>query len=435
MEGSITQLGLGNYLINKKEKAKSFFKHSYQNYQNFVKDTRRLTFKGNNNFGDTMQMRLDQEANYGDLVTNLVLEIDLPDISSVTTTTGKSIGYCNGVGNALIDYVEIKMGGTTIDRQTREWMDIWSSLAVPSGKQSNYKRMIKKFNNDEYTLSSFTGGKIYVPLLFWFCQNTNFNNTPFVLPLLALRNNAIELNIKFKSFNNIINSEDNSVPSISSSIENVQLLVDYVILEEQERMYYLNNPRQMYLMNQIQYQQHSIIANTLETNIQLRSFKYPITELFFIFRMNTADTNKQYFNYTNSLSAFGGDTPLRSARLTFDGSDRIKEMDASYFTQVEPHKVHDYVPINSQIHCFSFSLQPEIISQPSGSCNFSEIHEAILHLRFKNNLAASTLFIFAMNYNVLQTDNGGNAWLLHNLSKSAPTVFPDQTNKTPDNCN
>ena len=40
-----------------------------------------------------------------------------------------------------------------------------------------------------------------------------------------------------------------------------------------------------------------------------------------------------------------------------------------------------------------------------------------------------------MNYNVLQTDNGGNAWLLHNLSKSAPTVFPDQTNKTPDNCN
>ena len=161
MEGSITQLGLGNYLINKKEKAKSFFKHSYQNYQNFVKDTRRLTFKGNNNFGDTMQMRLDQEANYGDLITNLVLEIDLPDISSVITTTGKSIGYCNGVGNALIDYVEIKMGGTTIDRQTREWMDIWSSLSVPSGKQSNYKRMIKKFNNDEYTLC-FNCGELFV---------------------------------------------------------------------------------------------------------------------------------------------------------------------------------------------------------------------------------------------------------------------------------
>ena len=68
MEGSITQLGLGNYLINKKDKAKSFFKHNYENYQNYVKDTRRLTFKGSNNFGDTIQMILDREASYGDLI-------------------------------------------------------------------------------------------------------------------------------------------------------------------------------------------------------------------------------------------------------------------------------------------------------------------------------------------------------------------------------
>ena len=434
MEGSITQLGLGNYLINKKEKSKSFFKHSYQNYQNFVKDTRRLTFKGNTNFGDMMQMRLDQEANYGDLITNLVLEVDLPDISSTTTSTGKSLGYCNGVGNAIIDYVELKMGGTTIDRQTREWMDIWSSLAIPFGKQSNYRRMIKKFNNDEFITTTFQGGKIYIPLLFWFCQNTNYNNTPFILPLLALRNNAIELNIKFNNFNNIVISDDNSVPNTSLRVGNVQLLIDYVILEEQDRLYYLNNPRQMYLMNQIQSQQYSILANTKETNIQLRSLKYPIVELFFVFRMNSANTNKQYFNYTNSLSAFGGTTPLQSARLTFDGSDRIKEMDASYFTQVEPHKVHDNIPINSQIHCFSFSLQPENLSQPSGACNFSEIHEAILHLKFKDNLVASTLFVFAINYNVLQTDNGGNAWLLHNLSKSAPTIFPDASKMTPADC-
>ena len=434
MEGSITQLGLGNYLINKKEKAKSFFKHSYQNYQNFVKDTRRLTFKGNNNFGDTVQMRLDQEANYGDLITNMVLEIDLPDISSLLTTSNKNVGYCNGVGNAMIDYVELKIGGTTIDRQNREWMDIWSSLAIPSGKQSNYKRMIKKFDNDVFITTSFQGGKIYVPLLFWFCQNTNYNNSTFVLPLLSLRNNAIELNIKFKAFNDVITSDDDTLPTTTLNIDSMQLLIDYVILEEQERLYYLNNPRQIYLMNQVQYQQYSIGANTLETNIQLRSFKYPITELFFIFRMDTATSKKQYFNYTNSLTAFGGDTPLQSARLTFDGSDRIKEMDASYFTQVEPHKVHDHVPDNSQIHCFSFSLQPENLAQPSGSCNFSEIHEAILHLKFKNNLVASTMFVFANNYNVLQTDNGGNAWLLHNLSKSAPTIFPNKSNPTPTDC-
>lgn len=434
MEGSITQLGLGNYLINKKEKATSFFKHGYKNYQNFAKDTRRLTFKGNNNFGDKMMMRLDEEASYGDLITNIVLEVDLPDISSLTTTSGKNIGYCNGVGNALIDSIELKIGGTTIDRHNREWMDIWSSLAIPFGKQKNYKNMVKKYDNDKYTETIFQNGKIYIPVMFWFCQNTNYNNTPFVLPIVALRNNAIEFIVKFKSFTDVITSEDNTLPTTTLNIENVQVLIDYVILEETERLYYLEHPRQMYLMNQVQTQEYTINATTIETNISLRVFKYPITELFFVFRMNSALTSKQYFNYTNSINTFGGSTPLQSARLTFDGSDRIKEMDASYFTQVEPHKVHDNIPDNSQIHCYSFSLQPENLSQPSGSCNFSEIHEPILHLKFKNGLVATKLFIFALNYNVLQIDKAGNAWLLHNLSKSAPTIFPDTSSKTPNDC-
>ena len=36
----------------------------------------------------------------------------------------------------------------------------------------------------------------------------------------------------------------------------------------------------MYLMNQIQSQQYTILANTKETNIQLRSLKYPIIDIF-----------------------------------------------------------------------------------------------------------------------------------------------------------
>ena len=435
MEGSITQLGLGNYLINKKSKAKSFFKHAYSNYQNFVKDTRRLNFKGGSNFSDKFVIRLDEDTSYGDLITNIVLEIDLPDVSSLKTTTSKDIGYCNGVGNAIIDYIELKIGGNKIDRQTSEWMDIWSSLAMPAGKQKNYNRMIKKFEPKDFISTSFQGGKIYVPLLFWFCQNTNYNNTPFVLPIAALRNNTIELSVKLKSFLDIITSEDNSSPTTSLELENMQILIDFVILEETERLYYIESPKQMYLMNQIQNQQYTISAGMLETNISLRVFKYPVTELFFIIRRNDAKTSKQYFNFTNSLNIFNGDTPLKSARLTFDGRDRIKEMDASYFTQVEPHKVHDNVPNNSQIHCYSFSLQPENLTHPSGACNFSEIHEPLLHLKFKENINASELFIFAINYNVLQIDKAGNAWLLHNLSKSAPTIFPDEKSKTPDDCN
>ena len=34
--------------------------------------------------------------------------------------------------------------------------------------------------------------------------------------------------------------KDNTLPTTSLNLNNVQLLIDYVILEEQERMYYLN---------------------------------------------------------------------------------------------------------------------------------------------------------------------------------------------------
>jgi len=49
--------------------------------------------------------------------------------------------------------------------------------------------------------------------------------------------------------------------------------------------------------------------------------------------------------------------------------------------------------------------------------NFSEIQKTLLHLEF------NTIFLVE-HYNVLQCIQGVG-WLLHQLSKSVPTVFPD----------
>ena len=89
---------------------------------------------------------------------------------------------------------------------------------------------------------------------------------------------------------------------------------------------------------------------------------------------------------------------------------------------------HDNVD-NSFIHCYSFALEPENLGQPSGSCNFSEIYEPMLHITFKSGITASMVYLYAVNYNVLQIDKSGNSWLLHNLSKSAPTTLLNDPNK------
>ena len=106
----------------------------------------------------------------------------------------------------------------------------------------------------------------------------------------------------------------------------------------------------------------------------------------------------------------------------FDGKDRIKTTPSTVFTQLEPTKVHTNTPVNKYIHVYSFALEPEKIEQPNGVCNFSELQEPQLHLSFNSGIASSTLFIYAVNYNVLMSISG-SGYLLHSFLKPPPSTF------------
>ena len=151
---------------------------------------------------------------------------------------------------------------------------------------------------------------------------------------------------------------------------------------------------------------------------------YLVTELIFIFTSNNALNKNDYFNYSNSLNAVNKQNPIKNVRLIYDGRDRIKTTPSSQFTMIEPSKVHTNTPVNKFIHVYSFALEPEKIEQPNGVMNFSEIQEPLLHLGFINSIPSGTLYVFALNYNVLISVQG-SGWLLHQLSKSIPTVFPN----------
>lgn len=418
MEGSITQLGLSNYLINTKESSISFFKHGYKNYKNFAKTTRSIPFKNKFHYNDTITVDINEMAKYGDLITNIMLELHLPVLT--TTSTGSDCGYCNGIGNAIIKSVDLKIGGNLIDRQTSEWLDIWTQLSIKTGVQDNYKKLIKKFNT--HNENTFKGGKLFIPLQFYFCQNSaSNNNSSLNLPLAALINNQIELIFKTREFKDLIVSSDNSLPQ-QVEIEKANLLIDFVVLEKTERLKLQRTPKQLFMITQLQFLEENIHEGMREINVSLREFKYPISELLWIVRRDDAKENKEYFNYGDSLNTIKND-PIKTTSISFEGRVRVDEMPSEYFSSIEPYKVHDNID-NSFIHVYSFSLNPENFSQPSGVCNFSNLHDPRLKIKFNDNIGASKLIVYAINYNVLQTDNKGNAWLLHNLSKNSPTVLP-----------
>ena len=426
MEGSITQLGLSNYLINRDGQAVSFFRHAYKNYANYVKDTREVSFKNGMKFGQTSGFRFDEDGKYGDLVTNIIVSIDLPDVSTYTNINGHKFGYCNGVGNAIAQNIALRVGGNLIDQQSSEWMDIYGQLTVKPGCKDNYNSMIQKYEDSDYTTTSFTGGRIYIPLQFWFCRNISARNSSMVFPLCALYNSTIDLTLDIRNFLDILVATDGVLTGAPNlDIVSSSLLIDYVILEDSERSNYISVPKQMHIINQLQTFNFDIQAGVTEHSFSLKSMRYPVIEIVFIVRRNDYQSSNDYFNYSNQTisNISNKSNPIKSVHLMFDGSDRIKPTAASNFTQIEPSKVHTNTPLNKFIHVYSFALEPEKIEQPNGICNFSELQEPILHLTFNTPIVASTLFIYAINYNILINSNGG-ATLLHMLSKAVPSVFP-----------
>ena len=425
MDGSITQLGLSNYLINNGEAAVSFFRHAYKNHTNFVKDTRELYFKNGINFGQTASFRFDEDGKYGDLVTNIVIAIDLPDISTYTNINGRQFGYCNGVGNAIAQNVYLRINGNLIDQHTSEWMNIYGDLTVKPGCKDNYYSMIQQYGDNTYTTTSFQGGRIYIPLQFWFCRNITARNSSLVFPLCTMYNSTIELSLDIRPFIDIIVADDGVLTGAPNlNINYGALFVDYVILDEDERKRYLNVPKQLNIISQLQFYQYSVPIGTTQQTFSLKSMHYLVSEIIFVFRSNDALNSNDYFNYSTSLFPANKTNPISTVQLIFDGRDRLKTTPASIFTQLEPTKVHTNTPINKFIHVYSFSLEPEKIEQPNGVMNFSEIQEPLLHLAFNGPSSGGTLYVYAVNYNVLMGIQG-SGWLLHQLSKSIPTVFPD----------
>jgi hypothetical protein len=105
-----------------------------------------------------------------------------------------------------------------------------------------------------------------------------------------------------------------------------------------------------------------------------------------------------------------GENPVVTAKLQLNGQDRFSEREGSYFDVVQPFQHHTRAP-DTGINVYSFALRPEE-HQPSGSCNFSRIDNAVLQLVLSAGTVAGTatakVRVYAVNYNVLRVMSGIN---------------------------
>ena len=103
-----------------------------------------------------------------------------------------------------------------------------------------------------------------------------------------------------------------------------------------------------------------------------------------------------------------GENPVVTAKLQLNGQDRFSEREGTYFDIVQPFQHHTRHP-DTGINVYSFALRPEE-HQPSGTCNFSRIDNAVLQLVLSSPTVSGTatakVRVYAVNYNVLRVMSG-----------------------------
>jgi hypothetical protein len=433
------------------------------------------TFNGVGNFGKRVQCTISRN---GDLITRVYVQVTLPAIDQTVVTGGGSFSWVPYLGQYLINNVYVEIGGQQIDKHYGEWLHVWNELTLPTGKQLAYLNMVNGYggvaltpdtscnacatevdaadaailacNNPQISTqgddcvfganiinnglpipvgdSNGVNGCIpeqtlYIPLEFWFNRHTGL-----ALPLIALQYHEVKINVEFENLQYLVNIAPGTVgaQTILSNVSSkglvaCSLYVDYIYLDTEERRRFAQVAHE-YLIEQLQFTGTESVTST-SNKIQL-SFNHPCKELIWVVQnpsyVDCNSVTNAPWRYTDA--ALGN--PVAVAKIQLNGQDRFTEREGSYFNFVQPYQHHTSTPATG-INVYSFALKPEDL-QPSGSCNFSRIDNAVLNLTltpntFQTNVnsipatgeangsspqSSANVNIYATNYNVLRIMSG-----------------------------
>lgn len=418
----------------------TWFKMVYRRYTNFAIESQSIYFDGDPDFGKRLTCTIPRK---GDLLGPLVLEVTLPEVrlaDGTTPSNGTLAAYVNSLGHALIEEISVEIGEQEIDKQTGEWMEIWSELSVPSGQRNGFNAMIYRYDGtiplpttyppDTNAVSingtyQYGAVKLYIPLQFWFNKNPGL-----YLPLLAMQYHPVRINLKLRSLEQLVytagplntNQGCTTSPQVQKTkIIDLRMYGDYIHLDVEERRRFVANTHE-YLIEQIQYTSKVSIPAATSTAIIPIEFNHPVRELVWVLQRDVMEGYNEWFNYSStSLQEVGTRRDiLQQAVLQLDGYDRFEIRDAGYFRLMQPFQYHSNVPINQFIYCYCFALKPEEL-QPSGSFNASRIDSIKLQIALRPdppvglavtdpnyvpNRGNSHIRIYATNHNILRVVNG-----------------------------
>lgn len=338
-------------------------------------------------------------------------------------------GWVKNLGFSIIEYLDVFIGGKRIDRHLGIWMNIWYELTHTEAQKRDFNDMIgdvaELTNFDTLEKPEYT---LFIPMNFWF---NKYNGLSF--PLLAMQYNNLRFRLKLRKMEEVsyiekiykveidgseklmtaniidyfINRAVDKGEQNISSIEEVNgiylsdifedngkrlegnMLLDYVYLDSKERKKFAQSGHE-YLIERIQ---HEIFDNIDREQLSVKlDFTNPSKELIWVFHKDIYAENPDSYTecqWQNHTIGIPHKNPVVDFLMDFNGYNRIQKQVGRYFDKFQPYTYHHTTPDNG-INIYSFCLDP-MQSQPTGSCNFSKISEAVMKFNLDPRLLMYTI--------------------------------------------
>jgi len=413
---------------------KNFKKHG--NYARFYDD---LDFTGRAEFGEEIRCVIPQ--NQGDLLKGLSVKITLGSINQGLSPY--DVTYCESIAQAMIEYAELYIGGTLVQRIPSDMLTIYSEISVTQSKQAALRKLVGKPNQifpvytdlytdirDDRVSASKEDTSYRVDLPFYFHEHPEL-----AIPLHAITKQEVEIAIRFRKAEECIFAVDSGNPIANKAssyylgqnptelIKSVQLSTEMVTLQDKKfpkRVDYLITQTQTNTFELDRADAKPDPLNQCNVHEVRLNMLNPVKELFFVVQdkfdndpstVNDFATPYQYCANDNvdQYGLFTNSEHVKQIELEFDGETILDEVTGNiiHLRSIQPAKHHSRTTVYRRFYMYSFALEPES-TQPSGQLNLSYVKNQIARVGLFNYPVNTDkqLRVYAQSYNILRVENG-----------------------------
>lgn len=432
----------------------SFFKQIYRKHTNFSMESVRMTFFTKPTIESSRNAFTCRISRVGDLLQQIYFSFELPDIYSDEKLRFR---WIKNLSNHMLYSYSVRIDTQLIDQRWGEWCDVWNELTMSQEKKYAFDRMsgnVEEFANPkafrpmvivrnnrlyyEYypaatpTQPSIRRRRMYVPLDFWFCKNPSL-----ALPLVALQYQNVEVTLEFRSIEELYQVYDEPSGLYMSPVKfreqphnlgkdvsiqrflafagngpnsidlNAYLECNFFFLDEAERRAIAASNTDFLIERVYRTEKGGITSqNTIDMVIA-----NPVKEVVWITRRSDASQYNEWANFTAAVPENPNFPILASAKMLWNGMERMEEKPAAYYQLLQPFQHHTSSP-REGIYSYSFALYPEKV-QPSGSFNASMIQKIQLFVTTENYQSVIDppppeyeVIIYTVYYNIFRVMSG-----------------------------